>query len=146
MEQETVAHITQMAYPIADVFMVSVVIVLTMRAARGRRLPWLSMGLGFWTLAITDLTYMRFTLEGITGVTGSPLALGWVFAFLLVGLSPLLPETDSTHKDGRAYAAALVLLPYLPVFSAVFFSRSRPIGEDPILVDVALERTLQGAS
>ncbi|MGJ3189274.1 response regulator [Paenarthrobacter sp. FR1] len=137
-DQDAFAHITQMAYPIADVFMVSVVIVLTMRAARGRRLPWLSMGLGFWILAITDLAYMRLTLEGITGVTGSPLALGWVLAFLLVGLSPLLPEADSTRKDGRAYAAALELLPYLPVFSAVFFSRSRPIGEDPILVVTGL--------
>lgn len=137
-DQDAFAHATQMAYPIADVFMVSVVIVLTMRAARGRRLPWLSMGLGFWILAITDLAYMRFTLEGITGVTGSPLALGWVLAFLLVGLSPLLPEAGSTRKDGRAYAAALELLPYLPVFSAVFFSRSRPIGQDPILLVTGL--------
>ncbi|MFE4196474.1 response regulator [Paenarthrobacter sp. NPDC056912] len=137
-DQEPFAHATQMAYPIADVFMVSVVIVLTMRAARGRRLPWLCLGVGFWILAITDLTYVRFTLEGVTGVTGSPLALGWVLAFLLVGLSPLLPEADSERKDGRAYAAALELLPYLPVFSAVFFSRSRPIGTDPILLVTGL--------
>ncbi|MFJ6453373.1 response regulator [Paenarthrobacter sp. NPDC091669] len=136
--QDAFARITQMAYPIADVFMVSVVIVLTMRAARGRRLPWLSMGLGFWILAITDLTYMSFTIQGISGVTGSPLAFGWVLAFLLVGLSPLLPEADSTRKDGRAYAAALELLPYLPVFSAVFFSRSRPIGTDPVLLVTGL--------
>ncbi|MFW0772862.1 response regulator [Paenarthrobacter nitroguajacolicus] len=133
-DQDAFAHTTQMAYPIADVFMVSVVIVLTMRAARGRRLPWLSMGIGFWILAITDLGYMSLTLQGITGVTGSPLALGWVLAFLLVGLSPLLPEAGSTQKDGRAYAVALELLPYLPVFSAVFFSRSRPIGEDRVLL------------
>ncbi len=137
-DQDAFAQATQMAYPIADVFMVSVVIVLTMRAARGRRLPWLSLGIGFWVLAITDLAYMSFTLQGITGVTGSPLALGWVFAFLLVGLSPLLPEADSTRNDGRAYAAALELLPYLPVFSAVFFSRSRPIGEDRILLVTGL--------
>lgn len=137
-DQDAFSRITQMAYPIADVLMVSVVIVLTMRAARGRRLPWLSMGLGFWILAITDLTYMSLTLQGIAGVTGSPLALGWVLAFLLVGLSPLLPEADSTRKDGRAYAAALELLPYVPVFTAVFFSRTRPIGEDPVLLVTGL--------
>ena len=137
-DQDAFAHTTQMAYPIADVFMVSVVIVLTMRAARGRRLPWLSLGMGFWILAITDLAYMSFTLQGITGVTGSPLALGWVLAFLLVGLSPLLPDADSTQKDGRAYAAVLELLPYLPVFSAVFFSRARPIGEDRVLLVTGL--------
>ncbi|WP_258141676.1 MULTISPECIES: response regulator [unclassified Arthrobacter] len=136
--QDPFAHATQMAYPIADVFMVSLVIVLTMRAARGRRLPWLSLGIGFWILAITDLAYMSLTFQGISGVTGSPLALGWVFAFLLVGLSPLLPESGTTQKDGRAYAAALELLPYLPVFTAVFFSRSRPIGEDRILLVTGL--------
>ncbi|MCM0615321.1 response regulator [Paenarthrobacter sp. TYUT067] len=132
--QDAFAQATQMAYPIADVFMVSVVIVLTMRAARGRRLPWLSLGIGFWVLAITDMAYMSFTLQGVSGVTGSPLALGWVLAFLLVALSPLLPEAGTTQKDGRVYAAALELLPYLPVFSAVFFSRSRPIGEDRVLL------------
>ncbi|GAA3283824.1 hypothetical protein GCM10017707_34990 [Paenarthrobacter aurescens] len=137
-DQDAFAHATQMAYPIADVFMVSVVIILTMRAARGRRLPWLILGAGFWILATTDLAYMSFTLQGITGVTGSPLALGWVLAFLLVGLSPLLPEAGTTQKDGRAYAAALELLPYLPVFSAVFFSRTRPIGEDRILLITGL--------
>ncbi|MFJ4167880.1 response regulator [Paenarthrobacter sp. NPDC089714] len=136
--QDAFAHMTQMAYPMADVLMVSVVIVLTMRAARGRRLPWLCLGIGFWILAITDLTYVRFTLEGITGVTGSPLAFGWVIAFLLVALSPLVPEADRQRKDGRAYAAMLELLPYLPVFSAVFFSRSRPIGTDPILLVTGL--------
>lgn len=128
------AHATQMAYPIADVFMVTVVIVLTMRAARGRRLPWLCLGVGFWVLAITDLTYVRFTFEGITGVTGSPLTFGWVIAFLLIALSPLVPASDKVRKDGRGYAAMLELLPYLPVFSAVFFSRTRAIGYEPILV------------
>ncbi|WP_347108287.1 hypothetical protein AAHB33_15590 [Paenarthrobacter sp. S56] len=74
-DQDPLAHATQMAYPIADVFMVSVVIVLTMRAARGRRMPWLCLGIGFWILALTDLAYMRLTLEEIGGVTGSPLGL-----------------------------------------------------------------------
>ncbi|MDI2021789.1 Sensor histidine kinase RcsC [Paenarthrobacter nicotinovorans] len=137
-DSDAFARITQMAYPIADVLMVSVVIVLTMRAARGRRLPWLSLGIGFWILALTDLAYMRLTLEGISGVTGSPLALGWVVAFLLVGISPLVPETGSNRKDGRGYAAALELLPYLPVFSAVFFSRTGPIGADPVLLVTGL--------
>ncbi|MEV7606283.1 response regulator [Paenarthrobacter sp. NPDC089322] len=131
---DPLALATQMAYPIADVFMVSVVIVLTMRAARGRRLPWLCLGVGFWILAITDMIYVRLTIEGIAGVTGSPLALGWVLAFLLVGFSPLVPASESERKDGRAYAAMLELLPYLPVFSAVFFSRSRPIATDPVLL------------
>ncbi|WP_426003850.1 response regulator [Paenarthrobacter sp. NyZ202] len=137
-DQDPLAQATQMAYPIADVLMVSVVIVLTMRAARGRRLPWLCLGVGFWILAITDLIYVRFTIEGITGVTGSPLTLGWVLAFLLVGLSPLVRETGTARKDGRAYAAMLELLPYLPVFSAVFFIPGRAVGNDPILIVTGL--------
>lgn len=100
-------------------------------------MPWLCLGIGFWILALTDLAYMRLTLEEIGGVTGS-LAFGWVLAFLLVGLSPLVPQSDRPRKDGRAYAAMLELLPYLPVFSAVFFSRSRPIGQDPVLLVTGL--------
>jgi len=136
---DTLAFLTTLAYPFADVVMVSLVIVLTMRAARGRRLPWLCLGLGFLVLALTDLTYVRLTAEGVTGVTGSPLALGWVAAFLLVGFSPLAPETSSSKKDGRTYAAALELLPYVPVFGAVLFNRSRAINlGDPILLTTGL--------
>ncbi|NWL32133.1 response regulator [Paenarthrobacter nitroguajacolicus] len=136
---DTLAFLTTLAYPFVDVVMVSLVIVLTMRAARGRRLPWLCLGLGFLVLALTDLTYVRLTSEGVTGITGSPLALGWVLAFLLVALSPLAPETSSTRKDGRSYAAILELLPYVPVFMAVFFNRSRAINvNDPILLVTGL--------
>lgn len=137
-DQDPFAKMTQMAYPIADVFMVSVVIVLTMKAARGRRLPWLCLAMGFWILAITDMTYVRLTIEGIGGATGGPLAFGWVIAFLLVALSPMVTEGETGRKDGRAYSAMLELLPYLPVFSAVFFSRSRPIGADPVLLATGL--------
>lgn len=51
---DTLAFLTTLAYPFVDVVMVSLVIVLTMRAARGRRLPWLCLGLGFLVLALTD--------------------------------------------------------------------------------------------
>ena len=136
---DTLAFLTTLSYPFVDVVMVSLVIVLTMRAARGRRLPWLCLGLGFLVLALTDLTYVRLTSEGVTGITGSPLALGWVLAFLLVALSPLAPETPSTRKDGRSYAAILELLPYVPVFMAVFFNRSQAINiNDPILLVTGL--------
>ncbi|WP_224088689.1 response regulator [Arthrobacter sp. StoSoilB13] len=136
---DPLAFLTTLAYPFVDVVMVSLVIVLTMRAARGRRLPWLCLGLGFLVLALTDLTYVRLTAEGVTGVTGSPLALGWVAAFLLVGFSPLAPEASSSKKDGRTYAAALELLPYIPVFGAVLFNRSRAINlADPILLITGL--------
>ncbi|XAS71379.1 response regulator [Micrococcaceae bacterium Sec5.1] len=136
---DILAFLTTLAYPFVDVVMVSLVIVLTMRAARGRRLPWLCLGLGFLVLALTDLTYVRLTAEGVTGVTGSPLALGWVAAFLLIGFSPLAPEASSSKKDGRTYAAALELLPYIPVFGAVLFNRSRAINlGDPILLITGL--------
>src|SRR4029453_17083516 len=127
------------AYPFADVVMVSLVIVLTMRAARGPPPPWPWLGRGFLVLALTALSFGRVTAEGVTGVTGSPLALGWVSAFLLVGFSPLAPETSSSKKDGRTYAAALELLPYIPVFAAVFFNSIWAINlGDPILLITGL--------
>ncbi|MCA4133098.1 response regulator [Arthrobacter sp. M4] len=138
-DDDPLSHIAQLAYPIVDVMMLSLVIILTMRAARGHRLPWLCLSVGFLVLALTDIIYVRLTFDGVTGTTGSPLAVGWVLAFLLVGFSPLLPESEETTKDGRAYTAALELLPYLPVFMAPFFSRSRPLTlSDPVLVFTGL--------
>lgn len=70
-------------------------------------------------LTVTDSIYVRLTFEGVTGVTGSPLALGWITAFLLIALAPVTPQVEGTGPERRGYALALELLPYLPILGAV---------------------------
>lgn len=113
------ARLTGLAYPVVDVIMTSLVLVLAMRRQPGERLPWLCFGGGLLVLTVTDSIYVRLTFDGVTGVTGSPLAVGWITAFLLIVLAPLTPQVESTGPDRRGYALALELLPYLPILGAV---------------------------
>ena len=107
------------AYPVVDVVMTSLVLVLAMRRQPGERLPWLCFGTGLLALTITDSTYIRLTFDGVTGVTGSPLALGWIGAFLLIALAPLVPYAQKPQPERKAFALALELLPYAPILVAL---------------------------
>lgn len=107
------------AYPVVDVVMTSLVLVLAMRRQPGERLPWLCFGSGLLALTITDSTYIRLTFDGVTGVTGSPLALGWIGAFLLIALAPMVPYAQKPQPERKAFALALELLPYAPILVAL---------------------------
>ncbi|RAX44323.1 hybrid sensor histidine kinase/response regulator [Arthrobacter sp. AQ5-06] len=116
---DLLTRLTTMAYPVVDVIITSLVLVLAMRRQPGERLPWLCFGGGLLVLTITDSIYVRLTYDGVTGVTGSPLALGWIIAFLLIALAPLLPYAENPWPDRRAFALAQELLPYAPILVAV---------------------------
>ncbi|MCX2749789.1 response regulator [Arthrobacter sp. MI7-26] len=137
--QETLAHLTGLAYPVADIVMVSIVLMLTMRRAPGERLRWVCLGGGLLVLAITDSTYVDLTSDGVTGLTGTPLAAGWIGAFLLIALAPLVPYAPRPRTDWRLYTLALELLPYGPVFGAIMVAPIR-VGRpsDPFLQTVGL--------
>ena len=116
---DLLSRLTGIAYPVVDIVMTSLVLVFTMRRAKGERLRWLCLGGGLLVLAVTDSIYMRLTFEGVTGVTGTPLAAGWISAFLLIALAPMVPHSASPARDRRAYTLALELLPYLLVAGMV---------------------------
>ncbi|MEW1808958.1 response regulator [Pseudarthrobacter sp. NPDC080039] len=130
---------TGVAYPIVDVVLVSLVLVLTMRSAPEDRSRWLCLGGGLLVLAFTDSTYVKLTFDGVTGLTGTPLADGWVAAFLLIALAPLVPRGVRRTSDRRVYALALELLPYVPVLGAVVVAPGRLRTEnDPFLLVTGL--------
>lgn len=116
---DLLTRLTTLGYPVVDVLITSLVLVLAMRRQPGERLPWLCFGGGLLLLTITDSAYVRLTLDGVTGVTGSPLALGWIGAFLLIALAPLVPYAEKPRPDRRAFALALELLPYVPLLVAL---------------------------
>jgi two-component system, sensor histidine kinase and response regulator len=117
--QGTLGRITGLGYPIVDVLITSLVLVLAMRRIPGQRLSWLVLGAGLLTLTFTDSAYVRLTFDGVTGVTGTPLAVGWVLAFLLIALATLTPKDGRSRTDGRGYTLVLELLPYVPAAAAV---------------------------
>ena len=137
-EGDLLTRLTITAYPVVDVVITSLVLVLGMRRQPGERWPWLCFGGGLVVLTITDSTYVRLTFDGVTGVTGSPLALGWISAFLLIALAPLLPYAEKPRPDRKAFALALELLPYAPILVAVMMIAQPHVSEmSPFLLTVA---------
>lgn len=137
--QEVLVHLTGIAYPVADIVMVSIVLMLTMRRAPGERFRWVCLGGGLLVLAITDSTYVDWTSDGITGLTGTPLAAGWIVAFLLIALAPLVPYAPRPRTERRLYTLALELLPFVPLLGAVMVApirNGRP--GDPFLQGVGI--------
>ena len=128
-EGDLPTRLATMGYPVVDVVITSLVLVLGMRRQPGERLPWLCFGGGLLVLTITDSTYVRLTFDGVTGVTGSPLALGWIGAFLLIALAPLLPYAENPRPDRKAFALALELLPYAPILVAVMMIAQPHVSE-----------------
>ncbi|HEU4668096.1 MAG TPA: response regulator [Arthrobacter sp.] len=136
-EGDPLARFTGMAYPVVDLVITSLVLVLAVRRQPGERRPWLCLGGGLLVLAATDSIYVRMTFDGVTGTTGSPLALGWIVAFLLIALAPLAPygETAGPHRAG--YTLALELLPYVPLLVAVVLFAGPHLAElEPFLLVV----------
>ena len=64
------ARLVGLAYPVVDVVVASLVLVLGMRVPAGQRRCWLLLGGGLVTLAVTDSIYVSMTLAGKTGTTG----------------------------------------------------------------------------
>ncbi|MDQ1583189.1 MAG: two-component system, sensor histidine kinase and response regulator, partial [Microbacteriaceae bacterium] len=117
--QSTLGRLTTLGYPIVDVVITSLVLVLAMRRVPGQRRSWLMMGAGLLVLTISDSVFVRLTLDGIIGLDGTPLAVGWVLAFLLIGLAALTPQDARSGTGGRGYTVGLELLPYVPVVLAI---------------------------
>jgi PAS domain S-box-containing protein len=131
---DPLGKLTGLAYPIVDVIITSLVLALGMRSQPGDRLPWLCLGGGLLVLALTDSIYVRLVFEGVSGATGTPLAMGWVSAFLLIALAPLVPTGVRAGVDRREYVLILELLPYVPVVGAVVASAPHHLPGDPFLL------------
>ncbi|HEY8699551.1 MAG TPA: response regulator [Arthrobacter sp.] len=134
---DSLTRLTSLGYPVVDVVITSLVLVLAMRRQPGERLPWLCLGGGLVVLTVTDSAYVRLTFQDVSGVTGSPVALGWIIAFLLIALAPLLPSAENPRRDRRAYALALELVPYVPLMAGVILVAAPHVNElGPFLVVV----------
>ncbi len=129
------AGVIGIAYPIVDVTIVSMVLILAVRHAPGARLPWVLLTSGLMTLAITDNIYVSLTLRGETGLTGSILSVGWVVAFQLLGLAALAAVRPAESRRTRDLSVAGDLLPYVPVVGVVaVIAGSDPLLGDPFLL------------
>ncbi len=110
---DPLATLTNLAYPVADLMLLAIVIAAFGLTGWRPGRVWLLLGLGLGAMAMSDGTYLYQTAKGT--YTGGLVDVGWVVAAVLVALaalSPLQPTAPPRLTGARTIvvptAAALV--------------------------------------
>ncbi len=121
-EERMLATVIALAYPVGDVAILTIVLLLVASADRRRWGPLLLVGAGLSAIAVSDSAFAYFTDKGIYGadLTGA----GWFAGWLLVGLAALHPAAttpagERVAADDTGDSLRSVLLPYVPLVLAV---------------------------
>jgi diguanylate cyclase (GGDEF)-like protein len=110
------ARVLSLAYPVSDVVVGTMLLVLAMRAT-GRAQPALLLLTGGLALtAVADSAFAYLTAAGSYG-GGSWIDAGWVAGFLLVGLAALRSRSHPVRPPaaGARPGRSRLYLPYVPV-------------------------------
>jgi PAS domain S-box-containing protein len=123
-----------LAYPLADVAIIAIALVVVSRTASAGRAAVLLVAAGFGALAISDSGLAYLTSLGTFG-SGSLIDAGWVAGFLLVGLAAVAPAPEASETEPGPSRLRFTL-PYLPVAVALVVSAvgGRAVVEDPVFV------------
>ncbi|MGW5149489.1 diguanylate cyclase domain-containing protein [Rhodococcus koreensis] len=131
-----VALVLSLAYPVADLVIATMAIVVLARARSGQRLTLglLCMGIVLMALSASAFTYM--SAMGSYRI-GSVIDLGWVAAFAAFGLAALSSTREPSREPipVQIPSRTRLWLPYLPllVAAAVGLQRELPgLGSGPI--------------
>ena len=114
-----------LAYPVADITVASVVLAVGMRVPAEQRRPWLLLGGGLALLTVTDSVFVSMTLQGQTGLPGTPLALGWVGAMALIAAASQVRPRRARSATFRQFTVMQALLPTLALAGAVAVAFAR---------------------
>lgn len=114
-----VESVIGLAYPLGDVALVSIVVFISARSAKGARSPLFLIGMGIMALAVADSGFAYQTLND-TYTSGNVIDLGWTAGYLLLGLAALKPAESGDGSATRKRLTHLgIVVPYVPVFLAL---------------------------
>jgi len=125
--QHWLALTLSVAYPLADVTLATVVLLILGRVGADRRSTLLIVVGGLGCLAVADSAYVYLVAVGRYS-SGDLVTSGWVFGFLLIAagasMSAVGASSDSERSSARetqadpAPARLQMLLPYIPLVAA----------------------------
>ena len=142
LDEPWLTRVAMMAYPAADVLVVSLVLALGMRRPVGDRRTWLLLGGGLTVLAVTDSIYVHQVTAGQTGLTGTLLNAGWMSAWLLIAFAPWsrtsISKGDAQAQRHRVVDLALDLIPYGPVLVAIVILAPMDVTAGPFRLGLAV--------
>ena len=96
----TADRVTGVAFPILDVLLATVAVLLVVRASPGQRLMLVLVGCAFLLYAASDLSYAVRSNQG-TFHFGTVLDLGWILGYLLMALAALTPTHEAPRDRHR---------------------------------------------
>lgn len=140
-----VGRAVYVAYPIADVVLGSLALIMLVRVGARPRLHLYLLAMGFVFYSLADIAYSNeAALDAYR--SGSFLDLGWAAGYALFGLAALAPRASDAEavrpKGGQIsaqaeerYTAVTSLVVYVPLLSAVVVACARPSPvTDPVLI------------
>jgi diguanylate cyclase (GGDEF)-like protein/PAS domain S-box-containing protein len=107
------------AYPLSDVAIATVLVLIVSRSASGSRLPLTLLTAGLFANLLADSAFAFLTAQNSYGIGGA-LDTGWVAGFLLIGLAGLRADwVGAAGADKQRPSALRAALPHLPLLVAV---------------------------
>ncbi|TMD45575.1 MAG: EAL domain-containing protein [Chloroflexi bacterium] len=132
-----VGNLIGLAYPIGDVLIGTMVVILAARAPRVTRLPLYLLACGLVANLLADSGFFYLTATNQYGA-GNAIDVGWAAGYLLIAIAalraastPALPAAAEGPLGRRG-----LLLPYLPVVAGALVAaveEIRPAGLDPVV-------------
>ena len=132
-----VGSLIGLAYPIGDVLIGTMVVILAARAPRVTRLPLYLLACGLVANLLADSGFFYLTATSQYGA-GNAIDVGWAAGYLLIAIAafcavstPALPAEAEGPLGRRG-----LLLPYLPVAAGALVAgieEMRPAGLDPVV-------------
>ena len=117
--QTPLAKAITLAYPIGDIALATLALVLASHAGRGHRRGVALVGAGALALAVADSGFAYLSQNG-SYRSGNPIDTGWVAGFTLIALGAWYAR--STPPTPRREAPVWLALPYIPLGVAIVSS------------------------
>jgi len=107
-----------LAYPVADILIVSILLFVFTRAGRGGRAPLMLLAAGLGALAISDSAFALLTLHNAYA-SGAITDAGWDLGYLLIALAALRPTLIPAKRKVIEHSRMSQAIPYAAVVLAV---------------------------
>jgi diguanylate cyclase (GGDEF)-like protein len=129
------AFVVSLAYPVADLVLLTVTVVVLTHSQGDVRRGLLPLGVALGLMAVSDSGFAYLTVLG-TYSTGNIVDAGWVSAFLLLVVAAAESAPRDDDPTTRTVSHLSLLLPYVPALLAIGVALPRIIGahQDNIIV------------
>ena len=117
--EDVIQKVIGLAYPVSDIAIATILILILSRIRIGARMPLALLGLGVLLNTFADSGFAYFTTVQ-SYATNNPIDVGWMLGYSLIGLAALRANRAQVGvgEDGAQLPRWNVLLPYVPVLGA----------------------------